>query len=372
MASRTSTHVAPPRHSGFTLVELLVVIAIIGILIALLLPAVQAAREAARRTQCTNQLKQIALAAHNYEGTYKRLPAGATWISRFEDLGYWQNGDEVEWNWMVSLMPFTENQPLVDQLNFTYDASSGVHRPNAGALTDPGSNAARVAAARAPEFLCPSDPFRQVAMKQAGEIMTDGKSNPNVSQGTSYLASMGPTAQDRCTFDPAADVCMGGNWGSPPYGSSQFGFAECRKTNDCVQQGQCVGMFCRTPKGLAFRKVTDGLSKTFLVGETLADDSNRSCLFCTTAPIASTQIPANDGGSWRETPDDYWVMNGFRSVHPGGLNMAYGDASVKFVAESIDFLVWNQAGTTGASDGEWNEKLQSSGGAGGGGGGGPF
>src|SRR5512134_77721 len=89
------------RRCGFTLVELLVVIAIIGVLVALLLPAVQAAREASRRTQCTNNLKQLGLAALNYESTYKHLPPG--------------DYKRVYGTWLVVLLPFVEQQPQFDR-----------------------------------------------------------------------------------------------------------------------------------------------------------------------------------------------------------------------------------------------------------------
>ena len=89
------------RRAAFTLVELLVVIAIIGVLVALLLPAVQAAREAARRMSCRNNLKQIVLAMHNYHDTFKRLPPGAIPSSRFP-------GDLSSWSWHVLLMPMIE------------------------------------------------------------------------------------------------------------------------------------------------------------------------------------------------------------------------------------------------------------------------
>src|SRR5439155_5143354 len=94
----------PNRRSGFTLVELLVVIAIIGVLVALLLPAVQAAREAARRSQCSNNLKQLSLALHNYEGTHNTLPPAGI--------------DSNQMSWTVLLLPFFEQQALYDQFNF--------------------------------------------------------------------------------------------------------------------------------------------------------------------------------------------------------------------------------------------------------------
>src|SRR5687768_241506 len=98
-------------RSGFTLVELLVVVAIIGILIALLLPAVQAAREAARRTQCNNNLKQIGLALHGYHDTYKLLPAGSY--------------DNNELSWHVYVLPYLERAELFEQ--FDLDTNSAYY-----------------------------------------------------------------------------------------------------------------------------------------------------------------------------------------------------------------------------------------------------
>ena len=98
----------PKRQSGFTLVELLVVIAIIGVLVALLLPAVQSAREAARRMSCSNNLKQLSLALHNYEDTHKTLPPAGI--------------DSNQMSWTVLLLPYFEQQNLYDKFNFNKGA----------------------------------------------------------------------------------------------------------------------------------------------------------------------------------------------------------------------------------------------------------
>ncbi|MCA9162317.1 MAG: DUF1559 domain-containing protein, partial [Planctomycetales bacterium] len=116
------------RQHAFTLVELLVVIAIIGVLVAMLLPAVQAAREAARRSSCSNNMKQLGLALHNYHDTYKALPAGA-WMFNAAGAGSTSctTGNGRRAPWTVSILPFIEQNNIYDKVDFTKSWDNGVH-----------------------------------------------------------------------------------------------------------------------------------------------------------------------------------------------------------------------------------------------------
>ena len=137
------THFSPRR--AFTLVELLVVIAIIGVLIALLLPAVQQARESARRMQCSNNLKQLGLAAHNFQDTYGYLPGGARDGHTTYDWNCCNSRHSSGWSWMFQLLPYIE-QSAIYELGKSGDSSDNVTNPNHS----------KVAATFSPVFNCPS------------------------------------------------------------------------------------------------------------------------------------------------------------------------------------------------------------------------
>ncbi|TWT90206.1 hypothetical protein Mal64_05900 [Pseudobythopirellula maris] len=369
-------------RAAFTLVELLVVIAIIGILVALLLPAVQAAREAARRTQCTNQLKQFGLALHNHHDTFKLLPGGSALPSIWDNgnLRYWSDGEQVEWTWVTSIMPFIEEQTLKDSFHMTY--GNGDCWPNSTGIPSGASfaNVDLVDKRAFPSLLCPSDPIAARPIKirltnpQGGEIMGSDV-NPPSAPGVSYVVSMGPTIPDFCMYPRESNninteennsasetrrVCMGRAMGSQPSGGAA---APCMggkagSASGCVAAADKfggVGMFNRNPNGKAFRKVSDGLSKTFMGGETLSMHNNRNCAYCTNFLMASTNTPINEKHKW-DDPDlidmsdgfgepGYAFTSGFKSDHPGGANMLLGDASVHFVNESIDYFSWNEYGT---------------------------
>ena len=204
---------------GFTLIELLVVIAIIGVLIALLLPAVQAAREAARRMQCANNLKQIALAAQNYHAANEVFPLG--------DLGGWSG-----WSAHARLLPYLDQSPLYNAVNFAFGNRIYYGSPS----LEPGEDTAHtevnttVTLARLTSFLCPS------SIGPTGNLRFPPTEGPR--PGNCYFASMGPSLH----FD-------GG-----------------------LRYARPTGMFMNNGPPLAFRDVTDGASNTILFGEWLVGD----------------------------------------------------------------------------------------------------
>ncbi len=198
------------QRSAFTLIELLVVIAIIGILVGLLLPAVQAAREAARRMSCSNNLKQVGLAIHNYESAYKALPPAGT---RDQDFSV-----------QARILPFIEQSGLNDQLRFDVAAFGGGW---SGKVPHP-KNADAYATA-IPAYLCPSDPAASTTIVSVGgSDYTYG--------GINYMASFGSAQKQNYDFRWPTD-----------------------------------GLFFE-PHGVRFNHVTDGLSNTVMFSETVRSE----------------------------------------------------------------------------------------------------
>ena len=340
------------RRGGFTLIELLVVIAIIGVLIALLLPAVQAAREAARRGQCVNNLKQIGLGLHNYHSAANIFPMGSTIAPRA--LGV---SDRLRSGWSAQgqLLPYIEQRALFNAANFNW----GVN-PFGDPCDVPNST---VLSTIIGSFLCPSDP------------------NSGTTRINNYYASVGPTTST-----------MADDTGLKPIGSSglfthwlSYGINDCTDgTSQTVAFSE--GLTGKANAGNSYRGnaitgVTDPGS------DTLANAlMNQSTVIAGLQACASAfqNTPANvstaKGQVWAfgatnyalfntvQTPNDpQYRNNGCRfgcpgcgldqsfsepatSQHSGGVNVLMGDGSVKFIKDSIDRTIWWKLGTRAGAD----------------------
>lgn len=288
------------RHKAFTLVELLVVIAIIGILIALLLPAVQAAREAARRMSCTNNLKQLGLGLHMYHDVHKTLPIG--WLG-FDSSGKPHFEGNPGWAWSTRILPFIEQQSLYDNLiNMNLPVADGANAQ------------ARTTIVRT--FRCPSD---------IGEDLFDLKDAVDEeTEGTSVLARLAASNYPGVfgTQDLHA-ICVSGG---PAY-------------NGC--QGN--GVF-QLNRGVRFNEIVDGLSGTFMVGERWS-----KWVYSTwtgvvpggwhsparVVAVASAEFPPNSEANVEQK------THNFSSFHPSGTNFLLCDGHVQMIAETINVDVYN-------------------------------
>ncbi|MGI6414908.1 MAG: DUF1559 domain-containing protein [Thermoguttaceae bacterium] len=259
---------------GFTLVELLVVIAIIGILIALLLPAVQAAREAARRSQCTNNLKQIGLALHNYHDVVGRFPAAWYRIPTQEK--------RPGWAWGTMLLPYLEQGALYDQLAVT----TGIDFPAP-------ANATTQTAVTA--YHCPS--ARDANINPSRENF--GKSNYKPIMGTVSYTSMPTTTLPNGVFGAST--------------------------------------------AFQFRDIVDGTSNTFAFGETYQGrltEAKPTSYLGAIWPGLTTTVGWGGGGGYLANNVDRRINglseHAFASPHPGGMMFVFCDASVHYIAETID------------------------------------
>jgi prepilin-type N-terminal cleavage/methylation domain-containing protein/prepilin-type processing-associated H-X9-DG protein len=371
------------ERRGFTLIELLVVIAIIAVLIALLLPAVQAAREAARRAQCTNNLKQIGLAMHNYHQTNDKFPPGMSQSASAANYagGYAGWG---EWSAQAMMLPYMEQSPVYSSINFSFNMIWGT-----GAATNLTAQTRVINS-----FCCPSD--TQVAFGGSPSMSVTMFNSwgqnaawaPNIN---SYKASLGTTT--------SVYGWQTGYLSCQPDPFNLNGGTQCASNT--------TGLFtCWNCYGI--RDVTDGTSNTVAFAESLVGDAtnvlpthrNNSVMgvtgaaaveafdasalnwqtvimpaiqACTLAYKSGTNVTGENGirwgygaagismfqtvvppngAPWNSCQDqcggcqlNYTQFSNAQSNHPGGVNVLFGDGSVKFIKDSINPQTWMALGT---------------------------
>jgi prepilin-type N-terminal cleavage/methylation domain-containing protein len=322
------------RQRAFTLVELLVAMAIIGILVALLLPAVQNARESSRRTECKNNLKQIGLALHSYVDAFTTFPPGSVrrYVGTFPPMGgSWQTS---QLSWMTRILPYLDQKSVHKQINWSQEPG------------DQGTPHTSLRATKLHMFRCPSD-------GRAGSSATHAVTN--------YVTCIGHTTDASEGFIP------------PPSGVP----------TPSTQNGEGV-MLINSYTSIAH--IRDGTSNTMVVSECKVNDpwvfryqgdtaGYTACQTGTAPPITANNATGGRGYSWffaqanqawtystRLPPNDMATKNhecenftttgvfAARSHHVGGVHVLTCDGAIRFVNDNLDRQVWKNVGTRASKE----------------------
>jgi prepilin-type N-terminal cleavage/methylation domain-containing protein len=343
------------KRRGFTLVELLVVIAIIGILVALLLPAVQAAREAARRMSCSNNLKQLGLALHNYHDTYKTFPAG---IGPGTKSGNASTENWEAWGGLASLLPFVEEGPLYDQINwgyYWYNNSAASGNPTMRAVSN----------TRISGFTCPSDPGARGVRSDGSPISYGFSHGPqsswsvgnnrvgfvtrarwgriaDIKDGTAHTVAMGEQKlglnrgmwnPNKTPRDESYRVTGTGNLlQSPTIGSNRtFTNNAADLATIRAYYNNCLSMY---DSGSGWHGDSDDQGRFWSAGRGLW------------APYVTMLIGPNAGPSCdNDTSVTTLDVKEMSSYHPGGAQVVNADGSVQFESDTVDQALWIARGT---------------------------
>jgi prepilin-type N-terminal cleavage/methylation domain-containing protein len=322
------THRRRPGPAGFTLVELLVVIAIIGVLVGLLLPAVQSAREASRRSQCSNNLKQLSLAMHNYHDTFGVLPAGL--VNTYANSAGQTASNQASWGWGALILPYLEQSAVQQRLGVgrtsPNEYQNGAVAPSTGiSLRDP-SLALRM-------FLCPSD---------ASPRLND--SSRWSRNGSNQYVAAAAGAAPRSNYN----ACFGHNrlrvWDDPSYpniATGGFRYSGGGAANGAVR----------------LANITDGTTNSLMLGERTYrlktarfypgtwvgarsgahEDAGEDVWFALRAPINGSQGGINLNDPEASNVALFSRQEGLSSAHPGGVMVSLYDGSVRFLPETIDW-----------------------------------
>ncbi len=322
------------RVLGFTLVELLVVIAIIGILIALLLPAVQAAREAARRSQCANNLKQLGLGLHNYHDVYNAFPYSTLAKgSCTTNTGVPAAGGVKNHRGWVGVLPFIEQSPLNERFDFN-QASGGYDRAGVGVTGSPANGNDAVVSTIIQTFICPSDPGRRNIAAGDGAAYAIGGRAGYEGAKTNY---------DFQAHLQTSDCALWKNIGLT--GRYMFGIESSCRISDILDGTSNVVMLCETTLD-----AKDGRTSPWGYTNWTAAGVDVSWRAGTGGCVPILGLNADAGinfwpcCSWSATPCAslargsvaHWNRPG--SLHPGGCQVALGDGSVRFISETVSYV----------------------------------
>jgi prepilin-type N-terminal cleavage/methylation domain-containing protein/prepilin-type processing-associated H-X9-DG protein len=338
------------RRNGFTLIELLVVIAIIAVLIGLLLPAVQSAREAARRAQCTNNLKQIGLAAHNYVSSFQVLPFGKGGMYTQSVPG---TVAYARWSTHSQLLLFIEQGTLFNSINFNLAPETpGMAGDVAfmGPYQDPNRENATACRTQVATFLCPAD----------GSDTISGWPG-----GNNYLGNM------QCWACDLGDNNLTTVAGSDnPTAQGIFYFLSSTKMASITDGTSNTAFFSEKIRGTGQRDGDARSDSMITAASTTLDTVYQTCL--STNPLTATRLTHAQGASWVmgemcctqynhvTTPNKGTCAGlGFfansmanmpmvvppSSQHPGGVNTLFGDGSVRFIKNSVSLQTWRALGT---------------------------
>lgn len=340
-ASRSAIRLPRPSgpigSQGFTLVELLVVIAIIGVLVALLLPAVQAAREAARRSQCANNLKQIGLSILNFENTKKRFPAGSTAKTDVQEGPYWST-------WSIDILPYMEENALYALWNPKFHLDD----PN----PDPKNTNRDLKQRRVDAYLCPSDDLTEplvVPETGPGAILAPPNNRYHIG---SYRANSG---------SGAASTFCGAHWDNPlgiPWILLDPNRGPATRGPMYAVVEKITAVAVSPPKEVKMSQITDGASKTRLAGEymTLTNPRRRTLwAYAYTSYNQSSGIPESrtlipDYEACSTFPGDSSCQDNCKrawgSFHAGGIfQNVFCDGAVRSISEDVDIAVFVASST---------------------------
>jgi prepilin-type N-terminal cleavage/methylation domain-containing protein len=311
---------ATTKRNAFTLVELLVVIGILAILAAILLPAIQVARESSRKEHCKSNLRQVALAVNLFCNVKRRFPNG------YFNIPTALGPDTKAWSWLARILP--------------YEEENGIY--NEGQVPQRTLRQSGIAHRQIAAFLCPSDDYSNSGPRNDAGNLGDWIGEPMVVGQTNYQAVSGANWGADSSQNRKEKNSIGSDWENLGKNGSYDG----------MDNGDGIMWRSDYLKPRSIKHVKDGASKTFLAGEALPEKNRYVSWPYANNAYATCAIPPNVVPKpGRDYSPSWWPnVSGFRSNHPGGLHFAYIDSSVRWIEDDIDLAVYRAQATIAGAD----------------------